>query len=103
MDKILDMLLDEKYHNDEPTFTHDFFLTYPIYIHDPAIIVAKIRDLFDKDIHNQRVIAVLLSWLDICPHEFSEPFMTDFIIYLAEKLKTTCVLDFYNSAHFHFL
>ncbi|CAF0905048.1 unnamed protein product [Adineta ricciae] len=67
VEKLLDLLADERQLLDDPTFVEDFLLTYRTFLHDPTIVLNKLLECFQKSTNLticEHVSRVILSWVN---------------------------------------
>ncbi|CAF1161556.1 unnamed protein product [Adineta steineri] len=83
VEKLLDLLLDERQLIDDPNYVEDFLLTYRTFIHDPITITNKLLEYFNKNLNStlsEHIARVILSWINNHYNDFeSNSKLNDFL------------------------
>lgn len=67
VEKLLDLLVDDRHTIDDPTFVQDFLLTYRTFCSDPTRITTKLLNVFNQNNDfnvSEHIARIILSWVN---------------------------------------
>jgi len=83
VEKLLDLLVDDRQNLDDPTFVQDFLLTYRTFVDDPTRITTKLVNAFNQTNDftlSEHIARILLSWVNNHYTDFeSDGRLTEFL------------------------